>query len=124
MRKISKKRQQQNELYKEAKANVRKKLLAEGKFVCFFSETSLPPDFDDFHHLEGKDGEMLYKESNIRPAIWTYHYPYHHTTVGKLLTSGWYPKFLKRIEKQYPQVFNIEMRKFDKAGIKYERGKL
>lgn len=113
----SKKRIDENELYKEAKMIVRSELLESGQWKCFFSNEDLPVGFNEFHHLEGKEGALLYLTTNIRPGIRKFHTQYHHFNISQLLQTEWYVDFLKRIRYVYPQVIRIESRRFDKAGL-------
>jgi len=113
----SNKRSDETELYNHAKIEVREELILKGEWTCFFNGKDLPLDFWEFHHLLGKEGELLYTKSNIRPAIRSYHTQYHHLDIQRLLDTDWYVPFIFKISDKYPEVFQIEARRIMKANI-------
>ena len=110
----STKRSSENALYEQAKINVRNKLQKEDNWKCFFSCLVLPDEFNEFHHLMDKHGELLYDENNIRPAIRGFHNDYHQKTVEYLLEQKWYVDFLVRIKEEFPEVWGKEQRRINK----------
>ena len=113
----STKRSKENALYEQAKANVREMLQEEGNWKCFFSCLVLPDEFNEFHHLMDKHGDLLSDTQNIRPAIRIFHNDYHQKSISFLIEQKWYRDFLVRIEEDFPEVYEKEMRRINKSGI-------
>ena len=74
----------------------------------------MPEEFNEFHHLMDKHGELLYDPNNIRPALRQFHSDYHHLSIDKLIEQKWYRDFLARIEEEFPKVYNKEQRRINK----------
>lgn len=119
MRKISKKQEVKNELYKMAKIEKKQELIAKCEWVGFFSNKSIPLSIlPGFHHKLGRDGDLMTDKDNIEPIQNnTYHNDYHHRSIEYLLKQGWYIDFLDRCELFNPNVYNLELKRINKANI-------
>ena len=112
IRRVSEKKKNELELYKQAKENIRNKLIAKKKFKCFFSNEDLPLDYNRFHHLKGRVGKLLYDENNLVPAIDEYHLKYHDLSVEKLQEEWWYNIFLENLKKKDNSLYEKEINKY------------
>ena len=113
----STKRSRENALYEQAKVNVRLRLQEEGEWKCFFTLIEVDTETPYWHHKLGKEGELLYNESNIYPVQNQAHTDYHHRDVEYLIEkTDWYIDFIKRIYKTDPKVFAVEARRMMKSG--------
>ena len=102
-------------------------LIAEGKNTCFFTGIWLDPKgpIPDFHHLFGKDGDLLCDKNNIFPVIFKYHREYHdlQRDYENLAREDklWYSYFLERIKITQPLLYHKEMYLIQRANTKVKR---
>ena len=107
------------ELYNQAKVDKKNILVSAGNWVGFFSNKAIPNNvLPGYHHLLGRHGSLMYDIDNIMPIQNnTYHTEYHHRDIAYLLKQSWYVSFLEKCKEYHPNVYNIELKRMNKAGI-------
>ena len=122
MRKISAKRKDQNQLYRDTKKDLFLRDLKFGKLVCFFTQkkivipAELRHEDDDVlmkyltcHHLnQERENERLYDKEMMVPVLDKYHNDYHSMSISQLLQQEWYAGFLYRLKIKSPDVWKKE----------------
>ena len=126
MKKIADKRAAQLKEYSKMKKDKKEYMVGKGYYRCVFCNSKLDPEEDEdtgWHHLTGRDGELLNEWSNIVPAHNLCHSDFHHKSMGYLLNSKWYPHFVQRIKEGakgnmfFAKAYNAELRRQQKAGV-------
>lgn len=121
----SDKRKKQEEEYKQLKED-KKQYMVENKFYrCFHCNTRLDEEDEtvQWHHLTGRNGDLLTEWRNVVPTHPNCHYQYHHVSITELVKGPWYNHYLERLKqgaqksKYFAQTYNQELRKMEKAGL-------
>ena len=107
----SDKRKNDEVLYQEAKDNVRKHLISINRWSCFFTNTPLPDNYNRFHHLKKRTGNMIHNELYIVPALDEPHLNYHDLSVDKLIKKDWYEIFMENLKEKDYSLWIKETRK-------------
>lgn len=110
MRKISKKRQRQEKLYREICKRVDED---PNKHNCIFCNK--PVFIADHHHLLGRTGDLFTDESFLFRAHRICHANYHSLPIGKLIEIGWYKDFVNRLESISEVAYIKEVNKIEKS---------
>jgi len=107
------------EKYEAVKRQKHADMIAGGYYKCFFTNKYLNDERDNvtWHHVLGRKGELLYDYRNIFPALWEYHYDYHHKSIGYLMKQRWYKDFLNRLAQLNHKAYNKELGRQLKGGI-------
>jgi len=113
----SEKRIDQDLIYKLAKAERKKELIAESEYRCIFCTL---PFYDtvtpDWHHLKGRDGDLFIDKRYLYPAHTKCHIEdYHQATVKHMKMMFWYEGFLNRLKDIDIDLWNKEKRKEDRS---------
>lgn len=105
MKKVSSKRAVQLRHYDRVKEELEKELKDKGEWVCIFSGLPIPDHFTwketAWHHLVGRDGDLLTDVKFLRPCANEFHtgeQGYHNTPFSKLKTFWWWEGFLRRVK--------------------------
>jgi len=112
MKKISSKRQAQIRVYNRVKSELEKELKERGEWKCFFSGTPIPEEYTwkevAWHHLKGRDGDLMTDKKFIRPVANLYHtgdqgYHTHPITDENDINGGlknlwWWNGFMERLK--------------------------
>ena len=117
--KISKSQSRKNTLYENAKREIREQLLSTNSFRCYFTDIELPDNYNKFHHILGRDGDLTFDKKWIVPALDIPHLEYHdHDVIYLLSKTEWYPKFIMRLYFDNDYRFYHEMKRIreSKAG--------
>lgn len=116
MRQISKKRQKENAQYTRVKKEIRKELIDRGEWKCFFTWEDIPEGIlPSFHHLDGRDGDLMVDKDNLVPCYDGAHRAYHDLPIDKLEKFGWWPGFMRRLKEKNKNVYNKIMARHDKG---------
>lgn len=113
----SEKRTQEDIIYKQVKKLKEVQLKKKGEWRCIFC--NMP--FSDYetpgwHHLSGRDGDLITDPKYLFPAHSNCHLrDYHQATVQHMKSMFWYEGFLERIENIDIDLYNKEMRKASKS---------
>ena len=74
---MSKKHNAKLREYRRVKAELEKELKDNGEWKCFFSDTPIPDYYTwkdvSWHHLKGRDGDLIVDKRYIRPVADKYH---------------------------------------------------
>ncbi len=118
----SKKRKKEEVIYEGVKATKQKDLIDARQWRCLFSNIELD-DVSSYgwHHVIGRDGELVYDYNNVFPALWEYHYAYHQLSVDTIIKQRWYKDFFIRLKELNLVAFKNEYRRISKteSGIKF-----
>jgi len=99
MKQISDKRAVQLRHYNRIKAELEEELKARGEWVCVFSGVPLNENEPAiFHHLIGRENDLLTDKKFLRPVLHEYHTMYHDQPFSKLKTMWWWSGFLQRVK--------------------------
>lgn len=103
---VATKRQAQLRAYDRVKAELETKLKAKGEWRCFFSGIPLDENagYKDYawHHLKGRDGDLLTEKKYLRPVLDRYHTGdegYHNKPFSYLKTLWWWEGFMARLKE-------------------------
>ena len=126
IKRVSTKRAKEELEYKKIKEE-KKAYMVERKFYrCVFCNSKLDPENDDdvgWHHLDGRDGDLIKEWGNITPAHNLCHSDFHHSSVGKLMDNSWYGHFIERIQtaadknEYFRRAYNGELRRMQKGNV-------
>ena len=126
MKRVSTKRAVQEKEYAKIKKEKKDYMVDKGYYRCIFCNSKLDPDDDDhvgWHHLTGRDGELISEWANIVPGHNLCHSNFHHFSVDGLMKNKWYVHFLDRLKNSadnneyFRQAYNNELRRLQKAGV-------
>ena len=126
IKKVSTKRAVQEKEYAKIKKEKKEYMIDKGYYRCLFCNSKLDPEDDDdvgYHHLIGRDGELISEWSNIAPAHNLCHSHFHHSTVEQLMKGKWYAHFCNRLKEgaknneYFRQAYNNELRRLQKSGV-------
>ena len=124
IKRVSDKRKVQELEYKTLKNKKKVHMIEKRYYKCFFCNTNLNTEDDSgigWHHLNGKDGDLISVWGNIEPAHNLCHSNFHHYSVKGLLDTKWYAAFIERLktrEGRYPAIaYNKELRRLEKADV-------
>ena len=117
----SKTRQKEHKRYSEECKELEQELRAlnGGKIYCFFSGEEIT-GIVTFHHTNKRTGKFYLDKRWLVPCINEYHLAYHFTPVEKLIKEPWYNGFLQRLRKLSEDLYQKEMKKFEKAEIVFQ----
>lgn len=109
----SKKRSKEETAYIKICHNLDNKAKGTSKWICYFCGKPLTPnEKPEHHHLKGRDGNLLTDEKYIVFAHHKCHVQeYHAISVHKIY---WFKDFLKRLKKDYPELYDKENEKLTK----------
>jgi hypothetical protein len=127
MKKISEKRKVEIRAYNRAKQEKEKELKEAGKWVCVFSGLPIPDHVTwkdvSFHHLKGRDGELICDKRFIFPCIDKYHTGdegYHNKPISFLKNLWWWGGYMNRLKDIDVDLHYREMLKIEKNVNTYE----
>jgi len=110
----SKKRIKEDIVYKNVKTEKQAELEAEGKYVCVFCGepfTCKP----DWHHVLGRDGNLMVDKKHLFPAHYTCHIlKYHGSPISKLKKEPWWNRYLQWCKEFDYELYQKELRKLDR----------
>ena len=113
-----------NDEYSRVKKEKWLQFIKEGNNKCFFTDIWLDPKgpIPDFHHLFGKDGDLLCDVNNMFPVLFKFHREYHdlqrdYENLAKE-DKLWYSNFLIRIKMSHPLLYHKEIYLIQKANQK------
>lgn len=96
---VATKRQAQLRAYDRVRNEIETELKASGKWMCFFSGLPLHEDAV-FHHLIGRENELLTDKKFLVPVLHEYHQRYHDVPFSKLKNEWWWDGFMKRLKEK------------------------
>ena len=121
MKKVATKQQAKLRVYNRVKAELEQELKEQGKWVCFFSGILIPENLTwkdvAWHHLKGRDGELISDKKFIRPVANEYHTGdegYHNKPISTLKDTWWWEGFLARLKEADYDLWYRETLKMDK----------
>ena len=97
MKQISSKRAIQLRHYEKVKQELEVELKERGEWRCFFSGLPLG-EKAVFHHLVGRENDLLTDKKFLRPVLHEYHMKYHDVPFSKLKTEWWFSGFMDRLK--------------------------
>jgi len=114
---IADKQRQKLKIYEHGKRDKEKQLKASSQWNCIFCGDSFhDDDRPDWHHLLGRDGDLVSDMRYIFPAHTHCHIVIYHWGSYELLSSQrWYGKFLERLKMIDVKLYNKELRRKDKS---------
>jgi len=114
--KQSKKRTTEKVYYAQACKSLEKEIRAlnNGKIYCFFSGREITERIS-WHHTNKRIGQFYLDKQWLVPSINDYHIMYHFTPVDKLCKEPWYKDFLRRLRNLSGELYDKELKKFDKS---------
>ena len=117
----SKKRQKEHKYYTQECKELEQELreLNGGKIYCFFSGEEIQ-GIVTFHHTNKRTGKFYLDKKWLVPCINEHHLAYHFTPVEKLMKKTWYNGFLQRLRNLSEELYQKEMKKFEKANVLFE----
>lgn len=99
MKQISSKRAIQLRHYEKVKQELETELKAKGEWRCFFSGYPLNTEEKAiFHHLVGRENDLLTDKKFLRPVLHEFHVKYHDVPFSKLKTEWWWNGFMQRLK--------------------------
>lgn len=105
MKKVSDKRAAELRHYERIKKELEKELKESGNWFCFFSGIPLPDHLSykdvSFHHLTGRENDLLIEKENLVPVIDNYHTGdegWHNKPLSTLKTYWWFDGFMERLK--------------------------
>ena len=105
VKQVSSKQAAKLRAYKRAKKEIEQELKESGKWVCIFTGQPIPDyvtwDQIGWHHLKGRDGELICDKKFIRPYMsnHTGENSYNDTPRSELRQQWWWDGFLNRIKE-------------------------
>lgn len=106
MKKVSNKRQVEIRAYNRAKKEKEQELKSSGQWVCVFSGLPIPDHTTwkevSWHHLKGRDGDLICDKKFIFPCIDKYHTGdegWHNKPLSFLKELWWFYGFMSRLKK-------------------------
>lgn len=122
MKKISTKQAAKIRGYNKAKEKKEVELKKAGEWIDFFSGVPIPDYLNchqvRWHHLKGRDGDLICDAKFIVPYIdenlHTGDYGYHNMTVEKRRQQVWYSGFLERLKRVDYDLWYNEVNKISK----------
>lgn len=113
----SNKRMQEDIVYKKIKSVKEHQLKNDGQWRCIFCNIPFNEyEYPDWHHLAGRDGDLIVDPKYLWPAHTNCHIrDYHQATVEHMKRMFWYDGFLERIKNIDIDLYKKEMRKARKA---------
>lgn len=104
---MSKKQQAKIRAYNKAKAEVEQELKASGKWACIFTGIPIPDHYTwkdvPFHHLKGRDGELISDKKFIRPYMdehaHTGDYGIHNKPIEVLKSQWWWRVYMSNLKE-------------------------
>ena len=126
IKKISDKRKVKMDAYRDMKKKKKEFMIERKYYKCIFCGSQLDPEDDEnigFHHLTGRDNELLTEWDNIEPAHNACHSDFHHRSVEQLLKTKWYSHFCERLKSHSTnnrfkrEAYNTELRRQQKAEV-------
>ncbi|MCK5019842.1 MAG: hypothetical protein KAS32_22475 [Candidatus Peribacteraceae bacterium] len=114
---ISDKRKERLEKYEQGKKEKEKQLKGDNQWNCIFCGEPLEDnDFIDFHHLFGRDNDIVFDMRYVFPSHTYCHIViYHGSSYSVLSSQRWYEEFLTRIKTIDIKLYNKEIRKGEKS---------
>jgi len=114
---VSEKQSQKLVKYEKAKKNKEQELKKSGEWCCIFcGESFSDNDHPDWHHLAGRDGDLVFDDKYFWPAHTNCHIIiYHWGTYALLSSQAWYNSFLDRIKSIDIKLYNKELRRKERA---------
>ena len=94
---VSNKRQAALRAYDRVKAELEAELKAKGEWRCFFSGLPLS-DNAVWHHIIGRENDLLTDKKFLRPVLHEYHVEYHDQPFSKLKSEWWWDGFMNRLK--------------------------
>jgi hypothetical protein len=121
MKQISTKRTVQLAHYKRVKAELEIELKDKGEWRCFFSGIPIPDYMTwkdvSWHHLIGRDGDLLTDIKYLRPVLDKFHTGdegYHNKPFSYLKTLSWWNGFMERLKALDEDLWYSHVLKCDK----------
>lgn len=113
---VSEKQSKKLQDYEKGKREKEKQLRASGEWNCIFCGKPFGDSpCDGWHHLLGRDGDLVSDMRYIFPAHTRCHlFIYHYGTYELLSSQRWYPEFLDRIKAISPELYEKELNKENK----------
>ena len=113
---VSEKQSKKLREYEKGKKEKEKQLKENNEWCCIFcGEPFKEDDHPDWHHLFGRDGDLVSDMRFIFPSHTYCHITIYHWGSYSLLSSQrWYSGFLERLKKIDVKLYNKELRKKDK----------
>ena len=98
---VATKRQAQLRAYDRVRNEIENELKRKGEWKCFFSGYPLDPELKaEYHHLRGKENELLIEKDFLVPALREYHQKYHDVPFSKLKNEWWWDGFMQRLKEK------------------------
>lgn len=104
MKYATNKRQAQLRQYDKVKAELEQELKDRGEWVCFFSGIPIPDHLTwkevAWHHVQGRDNDLLTDKKFLRPVANEYHTGeegYHNVPISELSKKWWWNGFMDRL---------------------------
>lgn len=97
---------------KELEQEIREK--NNGRIYCYFSGFEIKGTAT-WHHLHKRDGSYYTDKEWLVPCMNEYHLDYHFKSVGWLMQQPWYNGFLARLKDKSKELYDKEVRKYEKS---------
>ena len=109
----SDKRTKEDIVYKKIKSDREYRLKRDGQWRCIFCNIPFVDSYTpDWHHLKGRDGDLMINPKYLYPAHTCCHIrDYHQATVDHMKSMFWYEAFLERIKEIDIDLWKKEKRK-------------
>ena len=98
MKQVSNKRQAALRAYDRVKAELEMELKAKGEWRCFFSGLPIN-DNAVWHHVIGRENDLLTDKKFLRPVLHESHAAYHDQPFSKLKNEWWWYGFMQRLKE-------------------------
>jgi hypothetical protein len=108
--KQSLKRIEINKLYFQLCKQLKEHAVKTNTFYCIFCGEKLTEE-NDWHHTNGRDGDMILAKHYLKPAHRLCHTKYHSWTVSQLEQEVWYKAFLYRLKLIDEKLYDKEINK-------------
>lgn len=114
---VSDKQSKKLQKYEQGKREKEKQLKQDNQWRCIFCGEPFDDSTNpDWHHLMGRDGDLVFDMRYIFPAHTHCHIVIYHWGSYELLSSQrWYDGFLDRLKVIDEKLYNKEIRKRDKS---------
>ena len=114
---ISDKQAKKLQLYEQGKREKEKQLKEQNQWCCIFCGQSFKEDDSiDWHHMFGRNGDLVYDMRFVFPSHTYCHISiYHGSSYDVLSSQRWYSEFLERCKEIDIKIYQKELRKRDKA---------
>lgn len=104
------KRIEVNRLYFALCKALKEQMIRDGKFSCIFCGEKLESDCD-WHHTNGRDGDMILAKHYLKPSHRLCHTKYHSSNYTQLEKEKWFMAFLWRLKEIDEALYDKEINK-------------